>query len=176
MFSTKFTRTAVLSTCLLTGLATSLAPHCGRQPSDRLALDGLQSGFHGAFTAADAGLMRSLWTKDAVFSGGGNVIEGRDKIVDFFQNGPGWGTTANLVPSYKSTFDIRGNEATIRFECVIVKVDGSSPLTTALSSLPPGSQNPKVEIIQHSNTTIEAVKHRGHWLIKSFIGKGGAIQ
>lgn len=166
---------ALVSSCLLSGLI-GTGMHFFPRPNDRIALLELAAAFHGASPNKDAELMRSIWAKDAEFRGGGNVINGRDKIVEFFTGADNWGETANLTPAYKTIMDIHGNKATMKFECVIVEVDGSSPLTTSLSSLPPGSQNPKVEIIQHSTATIEAVKKRGQWLIQKFNGAGGPIQ
>jgi hypothetical protein len=32
-----------------------------------------------------------------------------------------------------------------------------------------------VEVVQHSNASITAVKRHGHWLIQSFVGGAGAI-
>jgi len=175
MFSRRFISSALVSSCLLTGfLGTGM--HVFGRPNDRLALLELASAFHGAPPAKDVELMRSIWAKDAVFRGGGNVVEGRDKIVEFFTGDVNWGKTANLTPSYKTIMDIHGNKATIKFECIIVRVDDSSPLTTPLSTLPPKNQNPKVEIIQHSTATIQAVKKGGEWLIQSFNGAGGPIQ
>lgn len=175
---TLLTTSKLLPPCLLMGLVGTFVgttfPGGGR-PRDRLMLRDLQSAFHLAPATGDYELMRSIWAEDAVFRGGGNVVRGRDRIADFFRLGAYWGKSANLSPTYKSIWNIHGNTADIRFECVIVKVDGSSPLTTPLSTLPPGKQNPKVEIVQHSNATIEAVKRRGQWLIQSFTGAGGAI-
>ena len=173
MFLCKLAPAALVSASMLAGL--TMGDDDSRY-RDLVQLRQLQEKFHGASTKADVKMMASIWTQDAVFSGGGNVVKGRDKIVDFFRRGANWGKAANLAPTYKSTFQIKGNKATIQFECVIVKVDGSSPLTTALSSLPPGSQNSKVEIVQHSNTTIEAVRRGADWKIRSFTGKGGAIK
>jgi hypothetical protein len=175
MFTRKFVSSALVSSCLLTGLiGTGL--HVFSRPNDRMALLGLSSAFHGASPNKDAALMRSIWAKDAVFRGGGNVVRGRDKIVEFFTGDENWGKTANLTSAYKTIMDIHGNKATMKFECIIVKVDDSSPLTTSLSTLPPKSQNPKVEIIQHSTATIQAVKKRGQWLIQTFSGAGGPIK
>lgn len=175
MFSRRLISSALVSSCLLTGLiGTGL--HVFLRPNDRMALLELQSAFHGASPAKDVELMRSIWAKDAVFRGGGNVVTGRDKIVEFFRSDANWGKTSNLTPSYKTIIDIHGRKATIKFECIIVKVDGSSPLSTSLSTLPPKSQNPKVEIIQHSTATIQAVKKRGEWLIQTFNGAGGPIK
>lgn len=173
MILTKLAPAALVSTSLLAGL---MFGDDDNRYRDLYQLSQIQTNFHGAGTKGDADLMASIWTEDAVFKGGGNVVKGRDNIVDFFKKGADWGKAANTSPTYKSTFDIRGNKATIRFECVITRVTGSSPLTTALSTLPPGKQNPKVEIVQHSNTTIEAVRVGGNWKIHTFTGAGGAIQ
>lgn len=180
MHPLKLTPIAFLSSCLLTGvLGTAAGGMFGdpARPNDELALQQLQTDFHGAGAHGDTELMRSIWTEDAVFSGGGQIIRGRDNIVDFLSADPTvWGATANAAPTYKTITEIHGDTAFTRFECIIIRVTGSSPLTTPLSSLPPGSQNPSVEIIQHSNASIVAVKQRGKWLIQSFTGQGGAIQ
>ena len=108
MFPRKLSQTAVLSSCLLAGYLGTLGGN-PPQPNDMIALRNLQSAFHGSGAYGDVDLMRSIWAEDAVFSGGGNVVKGRDKIVDFFKSDPNWGKTANLAPTYKETFDIRGN-------------------------------------------------------------------
>lgn len=168
----------IVSCCLLTGaMGIAAGPRATppAQPSDRLALQQLQADFHGAGTFGDVDMMLNIWAADAIFSGGGTTVVGAENIVDFFVSSPNWGTTASLSPTYKSTYDIHGNRATIRFECVILRVDGSDPAATAFSSLPPGSQNPNVEIFQHSTATIEARKEGGKWVIETFNGAGGPI-
>lgn len=177
MLATKLATAALLSCPLLLGSFGSAWSSAARrsQPADQLALQQLQSNFHAASTYADYGLMLSLWDENAVFMGGGNVITGRQAIVDFFAAGPGWGTTANLTPSYKLAFDIHGNRATGHFECVIVSVPGSNPATTPLSTIPFGAQNPGVQIVQHSSASITAVKVGGKWLIETFTGSAGPL-
>lgn len=166
-----------LSSCLLTGVigtAAGTVLATPSQPSDILALQGLQSIFHGAPTAGDADLFESIWMEDAEFITGAGTLQGRDAIMSFFTTGAGWGTTASLSPTYKTRFDIQGSRAVIRFECVILRVTGD-PLTTAFSTIPFGNQNPDATIFQHSTATIEAVKRRGEWRIQRFRGAAGPI-
>ena len=76
-----------------------------------------------------------------------------------------------------SFVDVHGNTATLQFECVIVRTgderDPLDPLTTALSTIPFGGQNPDVQIVQHSTATCVAVRRRGGWYLKSFSGSAG---
>lgn len=169
--------TKLLSSCLATGAAGTLAGSMlfnDPQPADILAVQQLGSNFHGAPTLADYDMEYDLWTEDAEFHGGPTHLYGRDDIVQFFTTGSGWGTTAALSSNYKTTIEVDGNVATLRMECIILNVTGD-PVTTPFSSIPPGTQNPNVEIFQHSNTTITAVKSAGVWKIKKFEGAAGPI-
>jgi len=143
----------------------------GGQLNALVALHQLQSDFHGAIALADEDLMHSLWAEDAVFHTPGGDFVGPDNITAFFVNGPRWGRVAGLSPSYKTTFDIDGNEATYYFECIFVEVDvehGADPLTEVLASVPPGSQNPTVEIVQHSQGYGTAVRIGDRWVFEEF--------
>jgi hypothetical protein len=167
----------LLSSCLATGLLTFSGASLTaiEQPRDRLALIELAGRFHGASSLADYDMEYGLWTEDAEFHGGPNHLFGRDAIVEFFTTDPTWGTSASLTPSYKTEIDVQGNTATVRFECVILDVTGGTPTTTSFASQPPGSQNPAVEIFQHSTATVTAVKQGGVWRIHRFNGAGGPI-
>lgn len=181
MHSRRFRQvTGLAAFCLLAGL---IGPATGGGSDDqgllnaRLALHQLQSDFHGATALADEDLMRSLWANDAVFRGPGGPYVGPDDIVDFFVNGadgngnPRWGRCAGLSPTYETTFDIRGNTATFRFECVFVEVDvanGADTVTETLSTVPFGAQNPDVEIVQHSTAYGTAVKSGDRWVFLEF--------
>ncbi len=145
----------------------------GRQPASVLALQHLQRDFHGANTLGDYELMHSLWAEDAVVMAAGQVFVGPDDIADFFASGPYWGRAANLSPTYKNLYDIQGDTAAFRFECVLVDVSGMDPLTTPFSTIPFGGQNPDVEIVQHSTAEGTMVKERGRWVIKTFNGSAG---
>jgi hypothetical protein len=164
-----------LISCSLLGALIGPATAPEGQPNARLALLELQSEFHEAGARGDYELMLSLWAENAVFSNPSGTIHGRTAIADFFASGSGWGEVAALTASYKSTFDIRGNRADFAFECIIVDVSGMGSTTTSLSTLPFGSQNPDVEIVQHSNATCTAVKENGRWVFESFVGGGGAL-
>jgi hypothetical protein len=82
---------------------------------------------------------------------------------------------ASLSPTYKTNYSIHGNTASLQFECVIVYTGGLDPLTTALSTIPFGGQNPNVEIVQHSTATCTAVKQGNRWVFQSFSGGAGPI-
>lgn len=157
---------------IVTGTATVSADP---PPPTELGLLQLREDFHLAGSIGDSELMRSLWTEDAVFNGAGMTIEGVDDIVAFFESGANWGTSISLTSESKTELDATGNTAMYAFECIIVRVNGSDPLATSLSSLPPGSQNPDVEIVQHSNTTGVAVREDGRWKFHSFNGSGGPL-
>jgi len=159
----------------LVGTATGTQRAASGQPNVELALRDLQSAFHEAVTLGDYDLMRSLWAENAVFSNPSLTITGPTAIADFFASSSGWGKVVSLTPSYKATFDIRDNQVAFAFECIVVDVSGLDPLTTPLSSIPFGSQNPSAEIVQHSNATCTAVWEGGAWLIQSFTGGGGAL-
>lgn len=159
-----------VAVCLLAGLIGSAAGGGSDEGNlnAELALRQLQTDFHGATSLADEDLMRSLWADDAVFHGPGGDLEGPDDITGFFVNGPRWGTVASLSPTYEAEYDIRGNTATFRFECVLVDVGGGDPVTEVLSTIPFGSQNANVEIVQHSTAYGTAVKSGKRWVFKEF--------
>lgn len=174
-------RKPLLCTSLIaSGLLAGLADHDARpakldRANAKLALLQLQEDFHAANTLGDEELMESIWAPDASFTTPSGTIHGRDAIVAFFISTPGRGRTASLVPAYKTVHDIHGNTATIHFECVIFTVGNANPLTVPFSTIPFGSQNPNVEVVQHSNAFVTAVKRRGEWVIESFVGGAGPI-
>lgn len=158
----------LVSLCVLSALIVPARGGNG-QLNAELALRQLQADFHGAGALGDYDLMHSLWADDAVFHGPTGDIEGPDDIADFFKKGKYWGHSANLAPSYESRFDIQGNTATYRFECVIVSIsDDDDPISVVLSSVPYGSQNSTVEIVQHSTAYGKAVKRGNRWVFQEF--------
>ena len=82
----------------------------------------LQAAFHRAKTTQDLDLMMSLWADDATFlntsTGKRYGVGGSDTIRSFWQ-GSGSFThhRFSLVPSYKTTIEVHGNEAFLYFEC-----------------------------------------------------------
>jgi ketosteroid isomerase-like protein len=80
----------------------------------------LQAAFHRAKTTQDLDLMMSLWADDATFTNNttGLTYVGADQIRAFWQ-GSGSFThhRFSLVPSYKTTIEVDGNQAYLYFEC-----------------------------------------------------------
>lgn len=178
MFTHRILRNVFFSSsCVAGALAGTMlgGPAEEATPEAQLALEQLQSDFHGATTLADYDLMHSLWTDNAVFHGPAGPVVGPDAIADFFANGPRWGQVASLAPTYKTWFEIDGNVAKGQFECVLVDTFGADPVTTPLSTIPFGSQNQGVEIVQHSTASITAVRDRGVWKIQVFRGAAGTM-
>jgi hypothetical protein len=159
---------AICSLAGLIGSAIGGGPDGQGQLDAQLALRQLQSDFHGATTLEDEDLMHSLWADDAVFHGPNGDLEGPDDITAFFVNGPRWGVVASLTPSYEQVYEIKGNTATFLFECVLVDVGSGDPVTEVLSTIPFGSQNSAVEIVQHSTAYGTAVKQGNRWVFKEF--------
>ena len=133
----------------------------------------VRANFHGSVTTEDIELLRSLWADDSTVWAGGSMFHGPDEIVGFFSTVPAWGKTTSLAPSFKTKIQLYGEVATLQFECIIVHTGGLDPLETPLSTVPFGSQNPAVEIVQHSTATCMAVKENGDWKIKLFAGSAG---
>jgi len=164
-----------------TGLAATVlfgawvAPTVVPPPSAPPDVSLLQSQFHEANSTGDYDLMYSLWAEDAVFTSGAGTFVGRDDIVDFFAGSPGFGHTASLAPTYKSIYDVHGNTADYAFECVILAMPGLDPLATPFSTIPFGSQNPNVTIVQHSNASGTAVRRGNRWVFQTFNGGAGPI-
>jgi ketosteroid isomerase-like protein len=80
----------------------------------------LQAAFHRAKTTQDLDLMMSLWAADATFvnHSNGQTYTGADAIRGFWQ-GSGSFThhRFSLVPSFKTTIQVHGDEAFLYFEC-----------------------------------------------------------
>jgi ketosteroid isomerase-like protein len=82
----------------------------------------LQAAFHRAKTTQDIDLMMSLWAEDATFTNNRNGVattyQGSADIRSFWL---GSGSFQNhrfsLVPSFKTTIDVHGDEAFLYFEC-----------------------------------------------------------
>jgi ketosteroid isomerase-like protein len=80
----------------------------------------LQAAFHRAKTTQDLDLMMSLWADDATFTNNSTATTyvGADQIRSFWQ-GSGSFThhRFSLVPSFKTTIQVHGDEAFLYFEC-----------------------------------------------------------
>jgi len=176
MFATKLLPASFAATCFLLGAASMRVLPTQQGPEvARLAVKDLEIRFHEAFTCGDYDLMHSLWAEDAVFTNALGAFVGPTEITDFLAANPGWGQVSSLSSNYKAQSDIHGHSADFSFECIIVDVSGLDPLTTPLSTIPFGSQNPDVEIVQHLNATCTAVRSGNRWLFESFVGAPGPI-
>jgi ketosteroid isomerase-like protein len=80
----------------------------------------LQAAFHRAKTTQDLDLMMSLWADDATFTNDttGVTYVGAAQIRSFWA-GSGSFThhRFSLVPSYKTTIQVKGDQAFLYFEC-----------------------------------------------------------
>jgi ketosteroid isomerase-like protein len=77
----------------------------------------LQAAFHRAKTTQDLDLMMSLWADDATFTNGTTYV-GSDEIRSFWQSsGSFTHHRFSLVPSYKTTIQVQGDQAFLYFEC-----------------------------------------------------------
>jgi hypothetical protein len=119
--------------------------------------------------------MYSLWAEDAVWSSPAGTFVGPAEIADFFASSPLWGKASSLSSNYKWLYAADSNTATFVFECIIVDVSDLDPLTTPLSTIPFGNQNPDVLIVQHSNASATATKSGNKWVFQSFTGAAGPI-
>ena len=80
----------------------------------------LQAAFHRAKTTQDLDLMMTLWAEDATFvnKSNGNTYLGSEAIRLFWQSsGSFTHHRFSLVPSYKTTIQVHGDEAFLYFEC-----------------------------------------------------------
>jgi ketosteroid isomerase-like protein len=80
----------------------------------------LQAAFHRAKTTQDLDLMMSLWADDATFvnHSNGNTYIGADQIRGFWQSsGSFTHHRFSLVPSFKTTIEVNGDESFLYFEC-----------------------------------------------------------
>ena len=99
------------------GLAKADVSHGSEQIGE---LYELQAAFHRAKTTQDIDLMMSLWADDATFTNTTTAITyvGADQIRTFWE-GSGSYThhRFSLVPSYKTTIQVQGDQAFLYFEC-----------------------------------------------------------
>jgi ketosteroid isomerase-like protein len=102
---------------VLPGLANADVSHGSEQIGE---IYELQAAFHRAKTTQDLDLMMSLWADDATFVNKmtGLTYLGADQIRSFWQ-GSGSFThhRFSLVPSYKTTIEVHGDQAFLYFEC-----------------------------------------------------------
>jgi ketosteroid isomerase-like protein len=102
---------------VLPGIASADVSHGSEQIGE---IYELQAAFHRAKTTQDLDLMMSLWADDATFTNTTTAITyvGADQIRTFWQ-GSGSFThhRFSLVPSYKTTIQVQGDQAFLYFEC-----------------------------------------------------------
>jgi len=81
----------------------------------------LQAAFHRAKTTADLELMMSLWDEDGTLRNQGDANSpyvGSDQLRGFWQrSGSFTHRRLSLVPSFKTSIDVHGDEAFLYFEC-----------------------------------------------------------
>jgi hypothetical protein len=81
----------------------------------------LQAAFHLAKTAQDIALMMSLWDPNATLKVQGDPKSpyvGTEQLREFWLNSGSFKNRRfSLVPSYKTRIAVRGNEASLYFEC-----------------------------------------------------------
>jgi len=80
----------------------------------------LQAAFHRAKTTQDLDLMMSLWAEDATFTNTttDTTYGGEAEIRSFWQSsGSFTHHRFSLVPSYKTTIEVHGDQAFLYFEC-----------------------------------------------------------
>jgi len=163
MLSKEFCSGALLASCVLLCAATSVrVSSAPAMDTAKFAIKELETNFHEANTCADYELMFSLWADDAVFSSPAGTFVGPTEITDFLSSGPNWGAVTSLSSNYKALSRLRGNTADFVFE--------------PLSTIPFGSQNPDVEIVQHSNATCTATRKKSGWVFQTFTGAAGPLR
>jgi len=121
-FCKRLTTTAVgLGAFALSDVVPGFSQVTGPPNADVAEIYQLQAAFHRAKTAQDLTLMLSLWTHEASLSIAGDPNSpyvGRDRLHDFWANSGSFKNRRfSLVPSYKTMIDVRGEEATLYFEC-----------------------------------------------------------
>jgi ketosteroid isomerase-like protein len=110
---------AALGTAVLAvpGFAKADVSHDSEQIGD---IYELQAAFHRAKTTQDLDLMMSLWAAEATFVNTTNGVTyvGTEQIRGFWQSsGSFTHHRFSLVPSYKTTIQVHGDEAFLYFEC-----------------------------------------------------------
>jgi hypothetical protein len=103
----------------LPGLAIADVSHGSEQIGE---IYELQAAFHRAKTTQNLDLMMSLWADEATFtnhtSTGTMIFNGAMEIRGFWQNSGSFKNHRfSLVPSFKTTIQVHGNQAFLYFEC-----------------------------------------------------------
>jgi hypothetical protein len=160
-----------------------LLPACGgggpsQEPvtlADELGFRQMRQNFHLAKTTGDRALMRSLWAEDAVLTtGSGAVYVGPDAITDYIASNPSFGKHLLLTSESAWAVRVQGDDARYGFESISVDVGENDPRDTVLSVA--GSQNPDVEIVEHTHSSGVATRvEEGRWVFKELNGGGGPL-
>jgi SnoaL-like protein len=119
-FCTRITAAGVGALAMASSM-TGTAQVTGPPTADVAEIYELQAAFHRAKTAQDLGLMLSLWAHNASLEIAGDPKSpyvGKERLEEFWANSGSFKNRRfSLVPSYKTLIDVRGNEASLYFEC-----------------------------------------------------------
>ena len=102
-------------------LLPAMAQVSGPATADVAKIYQLQAAFHQAKTAQDIELMMSLWAPNATLRVHGDPKSpyvGTEQMREFWlHSGSFKNRRFSLVPSFKTRIAVRGNEASLYFEC-----------------------------------------------------------
>jgi len=119
-----FCKTVVAAVGVSGGAAPNLSPAAevnGPATPDIGQIYQLQAAFHEAKTAANIELMMSLWDPKGTLKIDGDAkspYTGVEKLRAYWVNSGSFKSRRfSLVPSYKTRIAVRGNEASLYFEC-----------------------------------------------------------
>jgi hypothetical protein len=136
----------------------------------------MREKFHLAALIGSTEMLRDVWAEDGVFSGGGNVVVGRDAIVEFMSSTPEFGTTLTLTPEDSVRLRVVGNVAEFALECIWISVVGVEHPEQICLCDENGSQNALAQIFRHTHATGTAVRLAdGRWVIREFNGGAGPL-
>jgi SnoaL-like domain len=102
-------------------LLPAMAQVSGPATADVAQIYQLQAAFHQAKTAQDIELMMSLWAPNGTLTVQGDPKSphaGREQLREFWlHSGSFKNQRFSLVPSFKTRIAVRGNDASLYFEC-----------------------------------------------------------
>jgi len=106
------------ATLAVPGLAGAVVSHGSEQIGE---IYELQAAFHRAKTSQNLDLMMSLWAEDGTLRNEGDANSpyvGSEALRGFWQrSGSFTHRRLSLVPSFKTTIDVHGDDAFLYFEC-----------------------------------------------------------
>jgi hypothetical protein len=142
--------------------------------ADEFGFRQLRHDYHVACTMGDPGLLRTVWTDDAVLTTPDGTVEGGDEITSHIAVSPGFGTLVTLTPEATWWVIVYGDHLEFGFESVGIDIGANDLHTVVLASA--GVQNPDVEIVAHTHSIGRAIQGAdGRWRFEELVTGDGPL-